>query len=394
MAASAQYKVIIVGSGPAGSAAALHLTQRIPELADDLLIIEAKEHPRPKLCGGGITVHGEEQINQLGVELDVPAFTVDKLIFRLNQQDFVVPYPNAMRVIQRAAFDAALARAVQERDLCLHTGERLLDIQPNADGVIVRTNYTQYHANIVIGADGANSTVRRKLRLPGAAGVARLLRVISPVETDQHPQWREKSALFDFSCIRSGIPGYMWHFPCYFNGEPSLNSGIFDSRIVPKREQPHGNFKQTFGHWLGNHDIDPDAIQLEGHPVRWFNPDGEFSRPHVLLTGDAAGVDPLFAEGISYAMEYGAIVAETVEDALNSGNYSFTNYRQRVINSRMGTLLRRRTWAASAIYAHRFPPFWWVFWRFASFAWPRMQQDIGAWLALLPAHQNGKLTEM
>ncbi|NJL95294.1 MAG: FAD-dependent oxidoreductase [Anaerolineae bacterium] len=67
-------KVLIVGGGPTGLATALHLAQRAPALAAETLILEAKQHPRPKLCGGGVTVHGDEQLAALGVAIDAPSF--------------------------------------------------------------------------------------------------------------------------------------------------------------------------------------------------------------------------------------------------------------------------------------------------------------------------------
>jgi len=113
-----RHKIIIVGAGPAGLATALYLAQQSPQLAAETLLIEAKTHPRPKLCGGGVTFHGEEQLEQLGLQIDAPAFVVDRIVFRLGKQEFDVTQPNAMRVFERAAFDAALAEAAQAQGLC------------------------------------------------------------------------------------------------------------------------------------------------------------------------------------------------------------------------------------------------------------------------------------
>jgi len=47
-----------------------------------------------------------------------------------------------------------------------------------------------------------------------------------------------------------------------------------------------------------------DDDKLKGHPLRRFHPRGLFSAPRTLLVGDAAGVDPLLGEGISFALGY------------------------------------------------------------------------------------------
>ncbi|NDJ54742.1 MAG: hypothetical protein GYB68_16865, partial [Chloroflexi bacterium] len=254
--------------------------------------------------------------------------------------------------------------------------------------VIVSTDRADYRAKVVVAADGATSTVRRKLKLFDTLGVARLLRVMAPADPDQDPYWQARSVLFDFSCVRQGIPGYSWQFPTYRGDQPYLNLGIMDSRIDPTHnghaDREHGLLKRTFANWLAERDIHLDQVQLEGYPVRWFNPHATFSWPHVLLVGDAAGVDPLFAEGISYAMEYGQIAAQAIHDAFTRDDFSFTDYRSHLIDHRLGQLLKRRTAIAQSIYNHRLPPFWSLLWWGAARSPRVVQHAIGASMALLP----------
>jgi menaquinone-9 beta-reductase len=381
------FKVIIIGGGPAGMATALHLTQRNPALLDEMIILEREAHPRMKLCGGAVTFHGVEQLGALDIQVQAPAFQVDQLTFRLGRLSFTVPHTDAMRIYEREAFDAALAQVVRARGVQLREDHRVLGLSPTPDGYEVHTNQGTYCAGVIIAADGANSTVRHKLKLASTMGIARLLRVLTPIVTPSDtPLWTAREAVFDFTPVLHGIQGYMWDFPCYKGGVPTMNYGIFDSRFepVPASEREHGHFKRVFADELIARDVDPNGVTLRGHPVRWFHPANEFSRSRLLLVGDAAGVDPLFAEGISFALQYGQIAAEAVLQAQRTGDYSFNSYRADLLAHPMGRLLARRTWVADHLYGHRFPWAWRWLWRAASVSPRRVQQQIGHALAVLP----------
>lgn len=384
-------KILIVGGGPAGLATALTLAHLAPHLAAETIILEAKQHPRHKLCGGGVTFHGDQQLRRLNISLTIPSFIVDRLEFRLGRQTFFIEHPDVMRVYDRAEFDSVLANAVQERGMMLRTNEPLIDLQTREDGVHLTTPHGRYHAQVVVAADGASSMVRRKLRMFTTLGVARLLRSLTPADTQQDAAWRNRTAVFDFSCVQEGIQGYMWDFPCYIDGQPRINRGMLDSRIDPSpvSEREHGQFKRAFAKGLAARSVDPDAVLWEGHPVRWYNAGAEFARDRVLLAGDAAGVDPLFAEGISYAMEYGEVVAAAIVDAFSRKDFSFASYAARLRQHELGRLLRRRVIVARSFYRYRMPLFWKVFWHLAQVASPGLQRRFGAFMALLPPETNG-----
>jgi flavin-dependent dehydrogenase len=65
-------------------------------------------------------------------------------------------------------------------------------------------------------------------------------------------------------------------------------------------------------------------------PIRTFNPKGALSVGRVLLAGDAAGVDPLLGEGISFALAYGEVAAEAIGAAFTQGRFDFGDYPRRV----------------------------------------------------------------
>ncbi|TMA43793.1 MAG: hypothetical protein E6J81_15365, partial [Deltaproteobacteria bacterium] len=72
--------------------------------------------------------------------------------------------------------------------------------------------------------------------------------------------------------------------------------------------------------------------------------------PHTLLVGDAAGVDPLMGEGISFALEYGVLAADAILAARGTGDWSFRSYARAVARGAIGRKLRRLGLGARLFY--------------------------------------------
>ncbi|MCZ7574129.1 MAG: NAD(P)/FAD-dependent oxidoreductase [Ardenticatenaceae bacterium] len=351
-------KIIIVGSGPAGSATALALNSLAPELARETIVLEKATHPRVKLCGGGITPYADEVLADLGVSLNIPGFPVDVVRFTAHGVSSEIRIRNLLRIVRREEFDAALAAEVRARGVDLHEGEPVTAIERVEDGVRLTTPAGTYRAQVVVAADGATSMVRQKL-VPtvGASRISRLIEVLTP-EPDAAalPGFRDAMAVFDYSPVTQGVQGYYWDFPSIKAGQPTMNRGLFDSRVVTAA--PRAPLRQIFAEALRARGRRLEAYELQGHPERWFHPDNPFSAPHVLLVGEAAGVEPLAGEGISAALDYGLVAAPAIVAAFDRGDFSFNDYRRRVLTSRVGFQLLWKSRAARVIYRLRHPFIW------------------------------------
>jgi flavin-dependent dehydrogenase len=86
-------------------------------------------------------------------------------------------------------------------------------------------------------------------------------------------------------------------------------------------------------------DVSLDGLELQGHPVHWFSPFSRLSVPRVILVGDAAGADGIFGEGISFALGYGRLAAETIAHAVARSDFSFSDYHRRILRSPLGQAL-------------------------------------------------------
>jgi geranylgeranyl reductase family protein len=357
------YDVIVVGAGPAGLSTALHLRQYAPVLAMRTLVLEKARHPRPKLCGGGITVRTAPVLQGLGLSLDVPSFPVRSVCVRFEGMDFWLRDTNPFHVVQRYEFDAFLANVARKRGIRLQEGEPVLGVSREDGAVLVRTGRGVYKARVVVGADGANSLVRRSLGFREQARISRLLEIVTPADPASRPELREGYTVLDFSAGIYGLQGYVWHFPCLVNGQTHMNWGVFNSQVLSS--SPHLPLKEILGKVLREQKVDAEAWPLKGHPLRWFDGKGTYAVPHILLVGDAAGVDPLLGEGISYSLEYGQVAARELEAAFTSGDFSFAGYRARILVHRLGRdLLYRARWAC-LLYRLRSRPLVRLGWRLA-----------------------------
>ncbi|MCL5951069.1 MAG: FAD-dependent monooxygenase [Chloroflexi bacterium] len=340
------YDIVIVGAGPAGSAAAIHIGNLSPETARRTLVLEKAVFPRPKLCGGGITPHADALLHALKVHPDVPSVPIHAARFVYRDVGFCLRWKNLFRVVRREEFDAALASFVMQRGAALHQNEALVDYRQEADGLDVITDQASYRTKILVGADGANSLVRKKLGLVRSDRISRLLEILTPVDADRTPEFTEHTAVFDFSPMADGVQGYYWDFPSLKQGAAVMNRGLFDSRVHPER--PRADLKRVFEAALERRSVELDHLQ--GHPERWYDARMRNSAPHIVLAGDAAGTEPLLGEGISHALNFGMVAAESALRALRLGDYSFRDYDRRVRWSALGSRLRFKRRIAQVLY--------------------------------------------
>jgi len=339
------WDVVIVGSGPAGSAAAIQLCERDRSLAARTLLLDRAQFPRHKLCGGGVVQRADELLGFLGVRVNVPSLPIHAVKFEHPGGTTIRRGLDLFRIVRREEFDDALVQAARARGVQTRAGEAVTALRREADCVSIRTTAGQYRARVVVGADGAKSLVRRAL--VGAAAGQRFiaLEVLTPEDPSTSVEFTEHTAVFDFRAVADGLRGYAWDFPSFKAGAALMNRGI--GGVTWPRDR---SLKHTLTGRLSERGVSFPNDDLEGAAVPLYNPNTSQSAERVVLAGDAVGVDPMMGEGISVAIGTGMIAAHAVVDGFKSGDLSFADYGRRIASSSIGWSLRRNWMAAGLFY--------------------------------------------
>ena len=329
------WDVVVVGAGPAGSAAALGALRADPTLK--VLLLDRADFPRDKCCGDGIAPHVQDVLDGGGAADVVRGWAPlrrleisragRRVVGTLSRQAWVIP---------RAVFDARLVASAVAAGAVLRR-HRVSSVHRHADAVVV-DGVTR--AKVVIGADGAHSVVRSGLAVPGHRARALALRGYAPTPDDRRGR----------QVIRFGEqrrPSYGWAFD---RGDGLSNVGygeLLDERAgadAPSRARmleqldallPGAGAEAT--DWRGHH------LPLSGW--RWHQPDGP-----TLLAGDAAGlVNPLTGEGIYYAVATGVLAGRAAAGAVRAGTPSAAGAAHRSAVRRLLAAHLRHTWLVSRL---------------------------------------------
>jgi flavin-dependent dehydrogenase len=202
----------------------------------------------------------------------------------------------------RSRFDFAILSAAQETGAAVHPRCAVENVSFHDDFVTVVTNRGAMQTKFVVAADGALSTVARKIGLANEHTLIPALEYEVTVPHDRLDRFHGM-ARFDFGLLHQG---YAWVFP----KQHHLSIGVLSMG------QRGSDLKQSMAHYLDLLGCG-SATQIERHgfviPIRPRQ--GPLIEKRILLVGDAAGfADPVTGEGISFAIRSGLMAAQALID--------------------------------------------------------------------------------
>lgn len=310
------YDVLVVGMGPAGATAAYELSRA----GMSVLGLEKQMHPRYKVCGGGLSV----RIDQI-LESDFKA-VVEHTVYGIQftyggEEPFLIESPRPIAyMVMRDRFDHLLVEKARRAGAEVHEDERAVGFLQLPEGVEVITDRGRYRTKVLIGADGANSIVAQ--RLFPTRRLRRMPTLESEIGIGQAPVYPgEGKILIDLGATACG---YAWIFPkkerlsigvAEFRGKAASPKGVFDRFVRDEKGLASMDVPQPYGH--------PLPLYSSGSAMA---PVG-LVRHRALLVGDAGHlVDPLFGEGIYYAVLSGQMAAASVLGSFRDQRRTLLDY--------------------------------------------------------------------
>jgi geranylgeranyl reductase len=310
----ALFDVAVIGGGPSGAIAA----ERLVAAGRSVLLVDPCNRIKP--CGGAIP---SRALKDFGIPEDC-------LASRAHAARIIAPSGRAveMRIgdigfvgmVDRESFDPYLRERAAAAGAHLLKG-KLDTLEEAADGALdlrllpgdrgPAPSSITVRARMVIGADGANSMVRRRM-FPANKRPSYVFAYHEIVETPDDP---DRSTYLADRCDvvydgRISPDFYGWVFPHGRQISVGCGSGVKGHDL----RQATAALRQASG-LAGCRTIRREGAPLPLKPMRrWDN------GRNVLLTGDAAGtVAPSSGEGIYYAMLSGRLCAEAVDACLATG---------------------------------------------------------------------------
>ncbi len=303
--------VVIVGAGPAGASAAIHLSQR----GYSVVLLEKARIPHDKLCGEFLSTEVGEMCRRLGVYerlMTAGARRIRRLhATTASGRSFDASLQGTALGVSRRTLDHLLFKRAVEVGADAHDGLAVRSVQGSlTDGFTVQTDDGSLSSRVVLGAYGRRSPLDRRLNRP--IGGDR-----SPyVAFKAHFNGIELADVIELHAFPGGYCGLMAEDHgevnvCWITHRRMLKEvGGTPEGMIERMAQVNSSLAVRFSKLTQTGDYQASS-QLIFRPKTPFADD-------VCMIGDAAGmIAPICGDGMAMAMRSSELATDLIQKLLS-----------------------------------------------------------------------------
>jgi geranylgeranyl reductase family protein len=283
-------EIVIVGAGPAGC----YTAQLLKKYGFKTRIIEKHlEVGKPARCAGFV---GRQVFENTVLPISKSSIVnqINGALFFYGEDSFLIKRKDAAYVIDREKFDKNLSRGLN-----VECGKKLMEIKKEGSGYVLKTNVDNIYADLVIGADGPNSQVRKFMDIGRNKRKWEIIKYYTGV------QYRIKLDKDLFSPgvvqvhLQEGVSFFIWVIP---EGNNIIRLGLIAE-----------NSRKHLNQFIKNLKITGKIIEKLAGMVSLGYTQSFYK--NIALVGDAAcQIKPLTGGGIYYGLKSAELLAECVRE--------------------------------------------------------------------------------
>lgn len=329
-----KYDVLIVGAGPAGSNAAISYKELNPSLRVGL--IDKATFPRDKSCGDAIgpgVISALKRFNNEHILENEPQVVSTTLYGpdNIGIQNYIPEVKNKedsiVYVIPRIDLDNRILNLAKDLDVDVTEGLSFVSFEEDTNkNILVKVKNKDeeflFSTKLLVGADGANSRIRKQLNLKQNSDWHKAIAIRAYIDSPNYIEiFNERTLMFEINV--SAEKGYAWAFPSKGN---LLNIGIGVPVSIFKKDKL--NINQLLKDFIAQLESRGVIVENVRKQKSYMLPFAS-SRPklkkniNIALIGDASSmINPISGEGIFYGMEAGYLLAKNTNELVRSEELS------------------------------------------------------------------------
>jgi menaquinone-9 beta-reductase len=320
------YDVIIAGGGPAGSSAAIHLAQK----GLQILLVEQKQFPRPKLCGEFISPECIDHFRNLGVAERMlscnPTSLTETVFYSRHGHHVSVPSgwfgSGSALGLSRAQMDNNLLRRAESLGVEVLENATVTEIIENDErvcGVRIKAagDDYEYQAKVTIDATGRGRTLCRKVQQHA---------------DEKHRRTRPQLVAFKahFSNTEVALGACeIYSYPGGYGGLSTIENGISNLCFIVAAKDVrrfHSDPETVLRRTVMRNSRAASVLAAATRCSEWlsvsleqFGMQDPSPKPGLLAIGDSASfIDPFTGSGMLMALQSGELAARMIAKFIGS----------------------------------------------------------------------------